>query len=46
MSTSKLIDVSHNRNAVNFKVKQLLDPGEEDTVIPGKVFSYLSTNVA
>lgn len=46
MSTGKLTDVSDNRNAVNFKVKQLLDPGEEDTVILGKVGSYLWTNVA
>jgi len=45
MSTGKLRDVSDNRNAVNFKVKQLLDPGEEESVILGKVGSYLSRNV-
>lgn len=46
MPTGKLTDVSDNPKAVIFKVKQLLDPGEEDTLILGKVGSYISTNVA
>ena len=44
--TGKLTDVSDKRSDVIFKVQQLFDPGEEDTVILGKVGSYLSTNLA
>lgn len=46
MPTGKLTDVSDKRSDVIFKVQQLFDPGEEDTVILGKVGSYLSTNLA
>jgi hypothetical protein len=46
VSTGKFTDVSDNHSAVIFKVEQLFDPGEKDTVILGKVGSCLSTNVA
>jgi len=46
VSTGKLTDVSDNHIVAIFKVQQLLDPGEEDDVILGKVGSYLSTNAA
>jgi hypothetical protein len=46
VSTGKLTDVSDNRNAAIFNAEQLLDRGEEDTEILGKVGGYLSMNVA